>query len=203
MTSIYSQAGSCVASMRGHAAMRPAARPVGRAKTLWPTARAWWDGRPQPRPRQKVRNQETPGHAAGLVAKSSARVRLFVSVASLTSPAHRASPATFHSMAAAHLFCSAPAAYRAANPRPLATRGRAHRATPSRRFFPCRASLSPDGSLAMLGAPSPRTAPPMRKPYMREHSCLIFPPPRGRRPLAVIKFLGGAFIGAVPEVTYG
>lgn len=38
---------------------------------------------------------------------------------------------------------------------------------------------------------------------MREHSCLIFPPPRGRRPLAVIKFLGGAFIGAVPEVTYG
>jgi hypothetical protein len=46
--------------------------------------------------RQKVRNQETPGHDAGLVAKSSARVRLFVSVARLTSPAHRASPAIFH-----------------------------------------------------------------------------------------------------------
>ncbi|CAD6219097.1 unnamed protein product [Miscanthus lutarioriparius] len=108
------------------------------------------------------------------------------------------------SMAAAHLFCSAPAASPAANPRPLPTRGRhAHRAIPSRGFFPCRASLSPDGALAMLGPPSPRTAPPMRKPYLREHSCLIFPPPRGRRPLAVIKFLGGAFIGAVPEVTYG
>ena len=107
-------------------------------------------------------------------------------------------------MAAAHLFCSAPAASPAANPRPLPTRGRnAHRAIPSRGFFPCRASLSPDGSLAVLGPPSPRTAPPMRKPYLREHSCLIFPSPHGRRPLAVIKFLGGAFIGAVPEVTYG
>jgi len=55
----------------------------------------------------------------------------------------------------------------------------------------------------MLGAPGPRPAPPMRRPYLREHSCLIFPPPLGRRPVAVVKFLGGAFIGAVPEVTYG
>ena len=43
----------------------------------------------------------------------------------------------------------------------------------------------------------------MRRPYLREHSCLIFPPPLGRHPVAVVKFLGGAFIGAVPEVTYG
>lgn len=202
MTSIYSQAGSCVASMRGHAA---SSRPAARAKTLWPTARAWWDGRPQTptsstAESQKPRNARPRRRPRGQIVSSCSIVCFGCPPASL----HRLT--VLHllpSMAAAHLFCSAPAAYRAANPRPLATRGRAHRATPSRRFFPCRASLSPDGSLAMLGAPSPRTVPPMRKPYMREHSCLIFPPPRGRRPLAVIKFLGGAFIGAVPEVTYG
>uniref|UniRef100_A0A0E0M1M8 Uncharacterized protein n=1 Tax=Oryza punctata TaxID=4537 RepID=A0A0E0M1M8_ORYPU len=67
----------------------------------------------------------------------------------------------------------------------------------------CRASLGPDGSLAALAAAAPRVE-PRGRPYLREHSCLIFPPPspRGRRPLAVVKFLGGAFIGAVPEVTY-
>lgn len=186
--------------------MKPAAgQPHGQLDgTLWPTARAWWDGRPQPRPRQKVRNQEFKKRPATPQASWPNRQLVFDCLFRLPASLHRLT--VLHllpSMAAAHLFCSAPAAYRAANPRPLATRGRAHRATPSRRFFPCRASLSPDGSLAMLGAPSPRTAPPMRKPYMREHSCLIFPPPRGRRPLAVIKFLGGAFIGAVPEVTYG
>ncbi|CAN6204551.1 unnamed protein product [Urochloa humidicola] len=104
--------------------------------------------------------------------------------------------------AAAHLLCPAPAASPAKPPQ-LPTRcRRAHRAEPSR-CFSYRASLGPDGSLAMLGAPSPRPAPPMTRPYLREHSCLIFPPPRGRRPLALVKFLGGAFIGAVPEVTYG
>ncbi|GJM98720.1 hypothetical protein PR202_ga15752 [Eleusine coracana subsp. coracana] len=103
---------------------------------------------------------------------------------------------------AAHLLCSAPTAS-PANPRPRAPGGRpALRAKPSR-CFSCRASLGPDGSLAVLGGPSLRPVPPRGKPYLRDHSCLIFPPPRGRRPLAVIKFLGGAFIGAVPEATYG
>nr|GMD98391.1 uncharacterized protein LOC109153229 [Ipomoea batatas] len=40
------------------------------------------------------------------------------------------------------------------------------------------------------------------KLYRRLDSCLVVPPPRGRKPKAIIKFLGGAFIGAVPEVTY-
>ncbi|GJN33902.1 hypothetical protein PR202_gb22532 [Eleusine coracana subsp. coracana] len=103
---------------------------------------------------------------------------------------------------AAHLRCSAPTAS-PANPRPRALGSRSTlRAKPSR-CFSCRASLGPDGSLAVLGGPSPRSVPPRGKPYLRDHSCLIFPPPRGRRPLAIIKFLGGAFIGAVPEVTYG
>lgn len=35
------------------------------------------------------------------------------------------------------------------------------------------------------------------------HASTTANPLRGRRPLAVIKFLGGAFIGAVLEVTYG
>jgi hypothetical protein len=178
------------------------------------------DGRPQ----TPGRKSETKKRPATTQASWPNRQLVFDCLFQLPASLHRLTVLhLLSSMAAAHLFCSAPAAYRAANPRPLATRGRANpatgtylvlkgvwcscahfpRATPSRRFFPCRASLSPDGSLAMLGAPSPRMAPPMRKPYMREHSCLIFPPPRGRRPLAVIKFLGGAFIGAVPEVTYG
>lgn len=38
--------------------------------------------------------------------------------------------------------------------------------------------------------------------YSRLDSCLVIPPPSGRKPLAVIMFLGGAFVGAVPEVTY-
>ncbi|PUZ70819.1 hypothetical protein GQ55_2G266100 [Panicum hallii var. hallii] len=105
--------------------------------------------------------------------------------------------------AAAHLLCPAPAASPAKPRQQLPTRSRrTHGAKPSR-CFSCRASLGPDGSLAMLGGPGSRPAPPMRRPYLREHSCLIFPPPRGRCPLAVVKFLGGAFIGAVPEVTYG
>ncbi|GJQ96841.1 alpha/beta hydrolase fold protein [Tanacetum coccineum] len=37
----------------------------------------------------------------------------------------------------------------------------------------------------------------------RLDSCLVIPPPKGKKPKAIIKFLGGAFIGAVPEVTYG
>lgn len=38
--------------------------------------------------------------------------------------------------------------------------------------------------------------------YTRMDSCLVIPPPNGKKPRAIIKFLGGAFIGAVPELTY-
>ncbi|XP_031500294.1 uncharacterized protein LOC116264297 [Nymphaea colorata] len=34
-------------------------------------------------------------------------------------------------------------------------------------------------------------------------SCLVFPPSTGRKPHSIIKFLGGAFISAIPEVAYG
>lgn len=40
------------------------------------------------------------------------------------------------------------------------------------------------------------------KIYRRLDSCLVIPPARGKKPKGLIKFLGGAFIGAVPEVTY-
>ncbi|KAD6453692.1 hypothetical protein R6Q59_027840 [Mikania micrantha] len=40
------------------------------------------------------------------------------------------------------------------------------------------------------------------KIHRRLDSCLVIPPPKGKKPKAIIKFLGGAFIGAVPEVTY-
>ncbi|KAI4316441.1 hypothetical protein L6164_024419 [Bauhinia variegata] len=40
--------------------------------------------------------------------------------------------------------------------------------------------------------------------FTRLDSCLVIPPSSNRvKPRAIIKFLGGAFIGAVPEVTYG
>lgn len=42
----------------------------------------------------------------------------------------------------------------------------------------------------------------INKIYKRLESCLVIPPPRGKQPRAIIKFLGGAFIGAIPEVTY-
>ncbi|KAK1280161.1 hypothetical protein QJS04_geneDACA004847 [Acorus gramineus] len=41
-----------------------------------------------------------------------------------------------------------------------------------------------------------------RRFYKRLDSCLVITPPTGRKPQAIIKFLGGAFVGAVPEVTY-
>ncbi|GJT14467.1 kinase-like domain, phloem protein 2-like protein [Tanacetum coccineum] len=41
------------------------------------------------------------------------------------------------------------------------------------------------------------------KIYRRLDSCLVIPPPKGKKPKAIIKFLGGAFIRAVPEVTCG
>ncbi|GKC80989.1 alpha/beta hydrolase fold protein [Tanacetum coccineum] len=41
------------------------------------------------------------------------------------------------------------------------------------------------------------------KIYRKLDSCLVIPPPKGKKAKSIIKFLGGAFIGAVPEVTYG
>ncbi|XP_044472307.1 uncharacterized protein LOC123200950 isoform X2 [Mangifera indica] len=38
--------------------------------------------------------------------------------------------------------------------------------------------------------------------YRRLGSCLVIPQLNGKKPRAIIQFLGGAFIGAVPEVTY-
>lgn len=42
------------------------------------------------------------------------------------------------------------------------------------------------------------------KIYTNLDSCLVIPPtPNRSKPRAIIKFLGGAFIGAIPQVTYG
>lgn len=42
------------------------------------------------------------------------------------------------------------------------------------------------------------------KMYTKLDSCLVVSPtPNRGKPRAIIKFLGGAFIGAVPEFTYG
>ncbi|GJY30346.1 alpha/beta hydrolase fold protein [Tanacetum coccineum] len=40
------------------------------------------------------------------------------------------------------------------------------------------------------------------KIYRRLDSCLVIPPPKGKKSKAIIKFLGAAFIWAIPEVTY-
>lgn len=41
------------------------------------------------------------------------------------------------------------------------------------------------------------------KMYTKLDSCLVIPPtPNRAKPRAIVKFLGGAFIGVVPEVTY-
>ncbi|CAA7041775.1 unnamed protein product [Microthlaspi erraticum] len=41
------------------------------------------------------------------------------------------------------------------------------------------------------------------KIYTRLDTCLVIPPPpRFKKPRAIVKFLGGAFVGAVPELTY-
>ncbi|XBH70088.1 hypothetical protein VPH35_097821 [Triticum aestivum] len=96
---------------------------------------------------------------------------------------------------AAHLLTSPPLA----SPRPVPRRHR--RTEAAARNLSCRASLGPDAPLPALAAPRP--SPARGRTYLREHSCLLFPPPRGARPLAVVKFLGGAFIGAAPEATYG
>ncbi|KAJ3677127.1 hypothetical protein LUZ60_002851 [Juncus effusus] len=58
-----------------------------------------------------------------------------------------------------------------------------------------------NGYVASLPFKSPSPS-PNRKNYIRRDSCLIIPPPKGTKPVAVVKFLGGAFVGATPEVTY-
>ncbi|XP_068657953.1 uncharacterized protein [Aristolochia californica] len=40
------------------------------------------------------------------------------------------------------------------------------------------------------------------KIYERLDTCLVIPPTNGKKPRAIIKFLGGAFVGAAPEATY-
>lgn len=40
------------------------------------------------------------------------------------------------------------------------------------------------------------------KIYRRLDRCLVIPPLNGKKPRAIIKFLGGAFLGAAPELTY-
>ncbi|XP_058724972.1 uncharacterized protein LOC131596360 [Vicia villosa] len=41
------------------------------------------------------------------------------------------------------------------------------------------------------------------KIYTTLESCLVIPPPTNTKPRAIIKFIGGAFIGAIPQLTYG
>lgn len=41
------------------------------------------------------------------------------------------------------------------------------------------------------------------KIYTTLDSCLVIPPPTNTKPRAIIKFIGGAFIGAIPQLTYG
>ncbi|CAM6093459.1 unnamed protein product [Calypogeia fissa] len=50
---------------------------------------------------------------------------------------------------------------------------------------------------------APGAAAPLQGRYQRVGECLVFPSfPRSREPKAIIKFLGGAFIGASPDLVY-
>ncbi|TQE05223.1 hypothetical protein C1H46_009202 [Malus baccata] len=55
--------------------------------------------------------------------------------------------------------------------------------------------------LAVNGYAGPSSS-TSRLTYNWTDSCLVIPPPAGKKPRAIIKFLGGAFIGAVRELTY-
>ncbi|KAG0467737.1 hypothetical protein HPP92_019317 [Vanilla planifolia] len=76
---------------------------------------------------------------------------------------------------------------------------------PSSSFYRLRAGRSvlnaflPSNGYVAGNRSSPRFA---DKIYRRLESCLVVPPPAGRQPLAVVKFLGGAFVGAAPELSY-
>ncbi|KAB1219880.1 hypothetical protein CJ030_MR3G009522 [Morella rubra] len=68
-----------------------------------------------------------------------------------------------------------------------------------------RHSYSPATRKQMIAAmisPSGYGVTNSSRTYRRQDSCLVIAPSNGKKPRAVIKFLGGAFIGAVPEVTY-
>ncbi|GKD20073.1 zf-CCHC domain-containing protein [Tanacetum coccineum] len=74
--------------------------------------------------------------------------------------------------------------------------------------FPCKLGTSGGSPRMILNGYVGRDTYRMKKDnnvkiYRRLDSCLVIPPPKGKKPKAIIKFLGGAFIGAVPEVTYG
>ncbi|XP_008803399.2 uncharacterized protein LOC103716958 [Phoenix dactylifera] len=98
-------------------------------------------------------------------------------------------------------------------PPPLALKGSSF--LPSLLFPPVLTSIAGDRRRRRPFSPR-RSAPAMiangyaggrasissRRPYKRMDPCLVIPPPAGRKPHAVVKFLGGAFIGAVPEATY-
>ncbi|CAM8889293.1 unnamed protein product [Rhodiola kirilowii] len=69
----------------------------------------------------------------------------------------------------------------------------------------CRAKLVSNGYVGGGGASAGRReSGGFESPriYKRLGSCLVIPPVKGRKVRGVVQFLGGAFIGAVPEVTY-
>ncbi|XP_009399642.2 uncharacterized protein LOC135673078 [Musa acuminata AAA Group] len=63
-------------------------------------------------------------------------------------------------------------------------------------------SGTPSPTMVSNGYLAGRAVKSEARSYRRLGSCLVIPPPAGRKPRAVVKFLGGAFVGAVPEVTY-
>ncbi|KAL2611633.1 hypothetical protein R1flu_023325 [Riccia fluitans] len=82
------------------------------------------------------------------------------------------------------------------------------RSSRGRNLFPARclgnsrASYAGDGNSWSSSASQGGAKPSGR--YERIGDCLVFPPlPKFREPKGIIKFLGGAFIGASPDVTYG
>lgn len=72
----------------------------------------------------------------------------------------------------------------------------------STRLFPVSYKL--ESPLARQTTKSPKNRGKLIKKRILngKDSCLVIPPPNGEKPIAVIKFLGGAFVGAVPEATY-
>uniref|UniRef100_A0A7N0UT91 Uncharacterized protein n=1 Tax=Kalanchoe fedtschenkoi TaxID=63787 RepID=A0A7N0UT91_KALFE len=66
-----------------------------------------------------------------------------------------------------------------------------------------RAKMASNGYVG-VGGWSKRDSGGFQSPrvYKRLDSCLIVPPAKGREVRGVVQFLGGAFIGAVPEATY-
>ncbi|KAG9459809.1 hypothetical protein H6P81_004317 [Aristolochia fimbriata] len=63
-------------------------------------------------------------------------------------------------------------------------------------------SLASDPSYKKVSDGYIRRGGSKQKIYERLDSCLVIPPTNGKKPRALIKFLGGAFVGAAPEATY-